>query len=917
MKTLSIQQKVYGAIAILSLLVVIAGAVIDHYSSKISEDAVIMDALGRQRMLTQAMGKAAFGFAMAKGRLKTIENEITSLDSYITIMRGTYTKSIIKTAKGIKLPISMDPEGEGHPAVPFPATFARKVNEKFKSAGTLDVDIIAEKPVNPSKGLKTDMDREANEFLKNNSGNVFTKTYEEDGKLFVNVYTADKATVPVCAGCHNQRMGENFQVGDMLGIRRFKTIFSNDIAVGKKELNASLDEFQTAKKIFEQTLQAAKVGGKYPLDLKSTKMGRLEAIAEPDIQKTISHLETEFKIFVDFVQKLVNSEVNSAPYRKAQANIIAESNKLRAESNQLVQQFKNKVYTNNQENLNFANTASGILALLIQIGIALFLTKVVIRPIQQTSSVLSHTAQGDLQQKELPVTSNDEVGVLSQSCNTLVKGLQDFIKHSEEILSGKNTEEEFGLKGEFENALERMMHQAEEKQKADAEMVKVAALVENNPGSIMYADSDLNLQYLNPAAKQLFIKLDEYFPAKAEDLIGNSLAFLGKDSAAFRSVATNANKLPYREMIEMGPEKLDMQVAAIKDRDGKFLGPMITLEVVTEKIATERKAQEMAETDRKKGEELQTKVDSMLDVVSAAAQGDLTKSISVEGNDAIGRMGEGLDAFFEDLRKNMSNISEMAQSLGDSSNNLSSVSQQMAGNAEETSAQANVVSAASEEISRNVQTVATGSEEMNSSIREISHNAQEAAKVAASAVMVAEKTNETVGKLGTSSAEIGEVVKVINSIAEQTNLLALNATIEAARAGEAGKGFAVVANEVKELANQTGKATEEISGKIQAIQTDTQGAVDAIAEISQVINQINDISNTIASAVEEQTATTSEIGRNVGEAAKGSSEINQNISGVAQAAENTSQGVSQTQDAAQQLSKMADDLKKLVGQFKF
>ncbi|MBT5469817.1 MAG: DUF3365 domain-containing protein, partial [Nitrospina sp.] len=536
MKALSIQQKVYGAIAILSLLVVIAGAVIDHYSSKIANDAIVMDALGRQRMLTQAMGKAAFGYAMAKGRLKTIEKEIRSLDSYITIMRGTYTKSVIKIAKGIKLPISMDPEGEPHPAVPFPATFARKVNEKYKEGNSLAVDIIAEKPVNPAKGLKTDIDREANIFLKNKPNQVFIKTQAENGKLLVHLYTADKATVAACANCHTQRMGEEFKVGDMLGIRHYKTVFSNDVMVGNAELNASLSEYDTAKKIFSQTLQAAKAGGNYPADLKMTKVASLEGIADAEIQETISHVEVEFKKFTQYVQDLIRSEVNSDAYRKAQTNIISESNKLRAVSNQLVQHYRNKMYLTNQSNLNMANTISGFMALFIQIGIALFLTRVVIRPIQQTSAVLSHTAQGDLQQKELPVTSKDEVGVLSESCNTLVKGLQDFIKYSEDILSGKNKESEFGLKGEFESSLERMMHQAEEKQKSDAEMVKVAALVENNPGSIMYADSDLNLQYLNPAAKQLFIRLDEYFPAKTADMIGQSLAFLGKDSTAFRSI---------------------------------------------------------------------------------------------------------------------------------------------------------------------------------------------------------------------------------------------------------------------------------------------------------------------------------------------------------------------------------------------
>jgi methyl-accepting chemotaxis protein len=227
------------------------------------------------------------------------------------------------------------------------------------------------------------------------------------------------------------------------------------------------------------------------------------------------------------------------------------------------------------------------------------------------------------------------------------------------------------------------------------------------------------------------------------------------------------------------------------------------------------------------------------------------------------------------------------------------------------------VSAAAEQISRSVETVSAGSEEMGASIREISQNATEAARVASDAVAITASTSATMNKLGESSAEIGNVIKVITSIAEQTNLLALNATIEAARAGEAGKGFAVVASEVKDLAQETARATEDISRRVEAIQADTNGAVTAIEEISRVIARISDFQTTIASAVEEQTATTSEMNRSVSEAASGTGEIAENITGVAEAARITSQGVTESQQATADLARMSQELNTLVSNFRY
>ncbi|MBG0833361.1 methyl-accepting chemotaxis protein [Planomonospora sp. ID67723] len=308
-------------------------------------------------------------------------------------------------------------------------------------------------------------------------------------------------------------------------------------------------------------------------------------------------------------------------------------------------------------------------------------------------------------------------------------------------------------------------------------------------------------------------------------------------------------------------------------------------------------------------------LNAVVDALGRLARGDLTVRLNLNRRDELGRLGDAMDATAESLRATVAAVVAHSDTLATSSAHLSQVSEQIASSAEEVSAQSGVVASAAADVSHNVEIVAAGGEEMGSAIREISHSTSEAASVAAEAVAVAESTNAMMAQLDTSSAEIGSVIKTITSIAEQTNLLALNATIEAARAGDAGKGFAVVAGEVKDLAQETAKATEDISRRVEAIQADTTAAMEAIGRIGEITGRINDHQAAIAAAVEEQTATTGEMNRNVADASASSNEIAANIAGVAQAAAITTEGVEQSRQAAVELAGMSRSLRELVGRF--
>ena len=506
------------------------------------------------------------------------------------------------------------------------------------------------------------------------------------------------------------------------------------------------------------------------------------------------------------------------------------------------------------------------------------------------------------------------------------------------------------------------------KDKANAD--RIQSMVENAPVNIIMADLDLNITYMNPASFNTLKTLQKHLPIDVSNIIGQSVDIFHRDPSYQRNILSNPNNLPHSAEIKVGNEVLDLLVSPIRDENGTYLGPMVTWSVITKELETKHKAdriQSMVEnapinimmTDldlnvtylNPESEKTLRSIEHLLAIPVDKILGSnidifhknpsyqrelLANPNNLPHNAKIKLGDETLDLLVTAIRDEdgnyigpmvtwsvvtaqlnlVDNLRETAQTLAAAAAELTSASGEMAAASEETSSQAENVASATEQVDQNARTVAAAVEQMSSSISEIAKNVTDQRGVTEQAVEMSLNTTETMSKLGDSSEQIGKVVKMITTIAQQTNLLALNATIEAARAGEAGKGFAVVANEVKELAKQTAKATDEISGQIESIQSDTKDSVKAIEGISSIINQISEISGTVASATEEQSSTTTEISRNIQQVAGGTQDISRNITSVAEASRTNGSIATNLQTSAEDLSQLASKLQELVDSVK-
>ncbi|MDC0434238.1 methyl-accepting chemotaxis protein [bacterium] len=643
----------------------------------------------------------------------------------------------------------------------------------------------------------------------------------------------------------------------------------NDLGVAAKQ---TLDQLDDAKMQFEQLLQVMPERFSDSATQADVKFKEFAASAVD----TIDYLAT------DQFYALMSMDTAYNAYIELDELLSTLSLDIKVLTNQ-----NNEHVLDSQGNALNSFLVISAAALFIAILSGIVFGRAIASPIKRLTQSIAKIADGQLDVTIADIDRRDEVGIMAQAVGVFQQ-----------------------------NLLEKSALEAESQLAVNNGRIRTA--LESANTNLIVADKQGNAIFVNLSMSKLLERLERQLP-------GFSAHALHDQGAQLKLKDLNPEGLEQVMQGEAGCIESDLLledtsihqiVSTVPDEDGNCIGIVLEWIDLTEQKRRENERQAASENQKLQAKALQQKADSLLTVVEAAAAGDLSLDISVHGDDVMGQIGQALNRFFIHLRGSIQEIGDNADILALSSHDLKAINTRVSDVANDSASQVNVMNDKAIGASEDVTSVVSAVEQLIASVRAISSNSKLATKVASEAVDIASSTNALVNNLSESSVGIGNVIKVITSIAEQTNLLALNATIEAARAGESGKGFAVVANEVKELAKETAKATEEIAVRITAIQSDSDGATSAIADISSIISRISELQGEISHGIEEQSQASIDISRVVQSVDSHTSEIASITRHVAEGTLVSINGTEEARVSTEQLSEMAGKLTALAKGFK-